>query len=507
MKVISEQTLKNKDKKVESMLLIDGVIVGVFAGGIGVIYRLLIDYSGKATGVFVQKIHENPSYLMPLAIWLAVLAFFSSMIISRDKYVGGSGIPQVAAEVTGRIKTNPVRVLALKLIGGTVAALGGLSLGREGPSIQLGAMGGKIVAKLLKRTKIREAYLMTSGASAGLAVAFHAPLAGVLFSLEEIHKNVSKKLIISCFSAAVVADLISQSVFGFKPVFSFPEIGEVSISTYPFIVLLGVILGIVGTGYNKVMKFIFELYKRLEVPIKIRPLAAYLFSGIMFFVYPQVLGSGHNLVEMMLYTKYTLIGLMVLFLMKFLFSLVSFTSGVPGGIFLPILVQGAILGCLFGMVKGDSNVEIYVTIAMAGYLTAVVRNPLTSVVLIFEMTRSLTGFLPLAVTCLFAYFTANLLGTQPVYEYLLDRVLDREEASNEQAVEVEIVVSVEAGSSAAGKKIKELDWLDGGVIVRIEREGRWMLPKGDTVILQNDKLTLHVPPANATKITRRIAKI
>lgn len=507
MKVISEQTLKNKDKKVESMLLIDGVLVGVFAGGIGVIYRLLIDYSGKATGVFVQKIHENPSYLIPLAIWLAVLAFFSSMIISRDKYVGGSGIPQVAAEVTGRIKTNPVRVLALKLIGGTVAALGGLSLGREGPSIQLGAMGGKIVAKLLKRTKIREAYLMTSGASAGLAVAFHAPLAGVLFSLEEIHKNVSKKLIISCFSAAVVADLISQSVFGFKPVFAFPEIGEVSISTYPFIVLLGVLLGIVGTGYNKVMKFLFELYKRLEVPIKIRPLAAYLFSGIMFFVYPQVLGSGHNLVEMMLYTKYTLIGLLVLFLVKFLFSLVSFTSGVPGGIFLPILVQGAILGCLFGMVKGDSNVEIYVTIAMAGYLTAVVRNPLTSVVLIFEMTRSLTGFLPLAVTCLFAYFTANLLGTQPVYEYLLDRVLDREEASNEQSVEVEIVVSVEAGSSAAGKKIKELDWLDGGVIVRIEREGRWMLPKGDTEILQNDKLTLHVPPANAAKITRRIAKI
>ena len=85
--------------------------------------------------------------------------------------------------------------------------------------------------------------------------------------------------------------------------------------------------------------------------------------------------------------------------------------------------------------------------------------------------------------------------------------MDREEASNEQSVEVEIVVSVEAGSSAAGKKIKELDWLDGGVIVRIEREGRWMLPKGDTEILQNDKLTLHVPPANAAKITRCIAKI
>ena len=115
-----------------------------------------------------------------------------------------------------------------------MSTLGGLSLGKEGPSIQLGAMCGKIVAGLFKRTKIRENYLMTSGASAGLAVAFHAPLAGVLFSMEEIHKNVSKKLIISCFSAAVVADIISQSVFGFKPVFAFPEIKIVSIGPKRF---------------------------------------------------------------------------------------------------------------------------------------------------------------------------------------------------------------------------------------------------------------------------------
>ena len=476
----------------ESTLLIDGVIVGILAGFVGVVYRILIDYSGKTTDFFVRKTEESYLYIFGLIILLTVLGLMSSRIISKDKYVGGSGIPQVAAEVTGRIKTNPIRILILKLTGGTVSALGGLSLGREGPSIQLGAMSGKLVARLFKRTKIRENYLMTSGASAGLSVAFHAPLAGVLFSMEEIHKNVSKKLIISCFSAAVVADIISQLIFGFKPVFSFPEIERVSISTYPYIVLLGIVLGLFGTVYNKVMKGMFDLYKKFNVSVKIRPFVAYAASGIMF---------------LLLYSKYTIYGLAILFFLKMGFSLVSFTSGVPGGIFLPILVQGAILGCLFGTVLGGNNLGLYVIISMSGYLTAVVRNPLTSVVLIFEMTRSLNGFLPLAVTCLVSYFTANLLGTKPVYEYLLDRVLDKEDDSKEQAVEVEIVTVVEAGSPVVGKKIRELKWLEGSIIVQIDRGGKLMLPKGDTTIRQNDKLTLHLPPANADEIISSIEKM
>ena len=131
-----------------------------------------------------------------------------------------------------------------------------------------------------------------------------------------------------------------------------------SIGTYPYIVLLEIVLGIFGTVYNKVMKWIFELYKKFQVSIKIRPFVAYLFAGVMFFAYPQVLGSGHNLVEMLLNHEYTLYGLAALFLIKFVFSLISFTSDVPGGIFLPILVQGAILGCLFGRISRDKHLGL-----------------------------------------------------------------------------------------------------------------------------------------------------
>ena len=107
MEIIKKQTIKMKNKKMEASLLIDGVIVGVLAGIVVVVYRFLIDYSGKVTDIFVKKINEDYSYLIPLVIWLTVLGFFSGRIISKDKYVGGSGIPQVAAEVTGRIK--PIR--------------------------------------------------------------------------------------------------------------------------------------------------------------------------------------------------------------------------------------------------------------------------------------------------------------------------------------------------------------------------------------------------------------
>lgn len=507
MKIIKEQTIENKNMKVESFLFIDGIVVGILAGIVGVIYRLLIEYSSEIAMFFSEKITQSILYVILLVVLLTVMGLVSVFTITKEPFVGGSGIPQVAAEVTGRIRTNPFKVIGLKLIGGTVSSAGGLSLGREGPSIQLGAMCGKIIAKLFKRTKIRENYLMTSGASAGLSVAFHAPLAGVIFSIEEIHKNLSKKLIISCFSAALVADIISQLAFGFKPVFSFPEIGTVAISTYGYIAVLGVFLGVCGTLYNRTMRGMFSLYKKMGAPIKIRPFIAFGISGIVFFIYPQVLGSGHNLVEMIIYSKYTMYSLAALFVLKMLFSLISFTSGVAGGIFLPILVQGAILGALFcQIIKGD-NIGLFVIISMAGYLTAVVRNPLTSVVLIFEMTRSLNGFLPLAVCCLLSYFTANILGTKPVYEFLLDRVLSREEDMDEESVEVEIIVVAEAGASIIGKKIKELNWLEGGIIVQIERSGRFMLPKGNTEIKQNDKLTLHLQPANADKIIRKIEKI
>lgn len=379
-----------------------------------------------------------------------------------------------------------------KIFGGFFAALGGLSLGREGPSIQLGAMSGKAVSKLLNRDKIKENYLLTCGASAGLSVAFNAPLAGVLFSIEEIHKNVSKKLIVSCFSAAVVADIISQYIFGFDAIFQFPTFASIEITTYVWIALLGIFLGICGTFYNITMKICYNFYNKLNIHFLFRPQVAIMFSFSLFLIFPIVLGSGHHIVEKLIYSGYGILFLIILYFIKTLFSLISFTSGVAGGIFLPILVQGAILGAMFSTVVFGENLPIFIMLAMAGYLTAVVRSPLTSIILIFEMTQKLSYFLPLALCCILAYYTANMLGTKPVYEYLLGNLLDKEKIKFDGETEIELEFTIEPDNYIVNKYIKEISWGENVIVVNIERNGKNIIPRGDTKLNLNDKLTIHV---------------
>lgn len=494
---------KNNTLLQDSTFLFDGILVGILAGIVGVIYRMLITFSEKVVHFFEHNIHSNYLYLLILIVFLCFMGLLSALMVKREPYSSGSGIPQVAAEVTGRISTNPLSVLVHKIFGGFFAALGGLSLGREGPSIQLGAMSGKLVSKILKRNTIKENYLITCGASAGLSVAFNAPLAGVMFSIEEIHKNVSKKLIISCFSAAVVADLISKYIFGFAAIFSFPSVSNMTFLTYLWILTMGIFLGICGTFYNIFMKYCFAFYNKLNLHILLRPQVAMAMSFIFFLIFPIVLGSGHHLVEKLVYTSYGIGFLIILYFVKTLFSLISFTSGVAGGIFLPILVQGAILGTIFNNIISGENLVAFIMIAMAGYLTAVVRSPITSIILIFEMTQKLSYFLPLAICCLAAYITANILGTKPVYEYLLGNLLTKEKITFDGESEIEFEMTIAAGSKLIEKKISEVTWGKDVFVADIERNGKNIIPKGDTELMLNDKLTIYVTKEQSDNFVSR----
>ncbi|MBU0279323.1 ClC family H(+)/Cl(-) exchange transporter [Gemella sp. zg-1178] len=484
--------LKKRRREIfsESSLLFDGIIVGIMAGIVGVIYRLMIAYSEKVIYFFENNIWSNKIYILYLILFLLVMGFLSAYMVKKEPYSSGSGIPQVVAEVTGRIDTRPFRILFYKMFGGFFAALGGLSLGREGPSIQLGAMSGKLVSKLLRRDSVKENYLLTCGASAGLSVAFNAPLAGVMFSIEEIHKNISKKLVVSCFASAVVADVISQYVFGFEAIFKFSNLASIELQTYIFIAILGIFLGLCGTFYNLLMKFCLKIYNKITLNILLRPQIAMFCSLLMFIFFPIVLGSGHHLVEKLIYTTYGILFLIVLYFLKTFFSLMSFSSGVAGGIFLPILVQGAILGALFSKFVGTEYLSIFIILSMAGYLTAVVRSPLTSIILIFEMTQKLSYFLPLAICCLAAYYTANILGTKPVYEYLLGNLLSKEHIKFDGENEIEFELTIEADSALINRKICEIDWGKNIFVAEIERNAKHILPKGDTLLNQNDKLLI-----------------
>lgn len=418
------------DKKIfkeDLILLISSVLIGLFSGILGIIYRLMIGYSNHIVNYFISLIKytkNNPINILYLLIFLGIMGLLAGYLAFLEPNSSGSGIPQVTAEINDKLIENPIKVIITKLLGGFFASLGGLSLGREGPSIQLGAMGGKLISKILKNDRENEKILITSGASAGLSVAFNAPLAGTIFSLEEVHHKFNKKLILSCIVAASTADLLSHILFNAKPIFDFSKTKSLNLKIYIYIVLFGIILGLFGTFYNILMKVSFSFYKRFKNPI-LKVEIAMLLSFIMFISLPTVLTSGHFLVEKLIYTSYGLIFLIILYFTKTFFSCFSFSSGVAGGIFLPILVQGAILGAIFSHFVGKEYISLFIVLSMASYLTAIVRSPITSIILIFEMTASISFFLPLMVCVIFSYFTANVLGTLPIYDYLLERLLDR----------------------------------------------------------------------------------
>ena len=217
----------------------------------------------------------------------------------------------------------------------------------------MGAMAGKGVSRALKRGKTEEKFLLTCGASAGLSAAFHAPLAGVMFAMEEVHKNFSVAVFISAMTASVTADYITSSVLGMEPVFQFQIVGNLPSQYYWMLVILGVVLGLMGIFYNWFTLLSQSLYKRaVKHPIT-KAMIPFLLAGIVGLVVPQILGSGHAMIETLTDGQMVLSMIVVLFLLRFLFSGISFGSGVPGGIFFPMLVLGAYIGGVFGYICRD----------------------------------------------------------------------------------------------------------------------------------------------------------
>ena len=208
----------------------------------------------------------------------------------------GSGIPQVKGELEGKIKTNWISVIIAKFVGGVMAIGAGLSLGREGPSIQLGAMVGKGFSRLSGRFHSEERLLMTCGAGAGLAAAFGAPLAGVVFALEELHKNFSTEILLSTMAAAITGDWVASSMFGLKPVFSLDMDVSIPLSHYWMVIILGIILGILGVLYNRCIALSQTFFGSLK-PAWMKAVVPFVVIVILAVVYPQALGSGQELVE------------------------------------------------------------------------------------------------------------------------------------------------------------------------------------------------------------------
>ena len=443
----SSETLNVLEEKnnMNNRLILEGLLVGVLAGIIAVIYRLMLS---NAEHFLFNAIHfiKDKSLHILWFIFLMILAFIVSKFLKYEPYISGSGIPQVEAEVKAKIDECWYKVLISKMIAGTLCIIGGLSLGREGPSIQLGAMSGKGISKLFHRLKSEENFLIVCGAAAGLSAAFNAPLAGIMFALEEVHKNFSSGAIISVMSASLIADFISRIVFGMSPSLHYVISENMPLNYYYWIIIIGVVASLCGIVYNKGTVFILKLYDRIPLKKYNKVYIAFILSGIMAFVLPEMLAGGHTMVE--------------------------YLNG-----------NHIVLSTLL---------TYFIILAMAAFFSSIVRAPLTGIILITEMCGTMKILLPIALVSFVSYMVANVLRSEPIYESLLERLVGK--SNNDYILENKILVThiVEMGSACVSLKVKDIHLPRPCLFVSVVRGNVELIPRGETTLYPGDEVIMLV---------------
>lgn len=524
-------------------MILEGALVGGVTGTVIALFRLALNNGDVIRNRMVEFARSGGSHALAVLGILMVLAVLIYLLLRWEPDISGSGIPQVEGEMKGLEDQCWWRVLPAKLLGCTLAIGGGLALGREGPSIQIGGMLGKACARIRKTNLTEERLLMTCGAGAGLAAAFGAPLAGALFSLEELHKNFSLEVLVPTMVSTAVADYVAVNIIGLTPVFDFSITEKLPLRLYWSVLILGLILGAFGVLYNRTLAAMQDLFDgigrlvdkavssvftsgdaaagpsgrpgRDRKPLY-KMIAAMLMAFAAMFLYPVVLGSGSYLVAMISAGRFTLGAIAVMLIWKFFFSTASFGSGSPGGIFLPLLVLGALTGGLYSRglsaLLGVDQVYIasFVILGMAGYFAAIVRAPITGIILITEMTGDLSSFLSLTFISVVAYMVADTLGGEPVYEQLLNRRLENRKLTpqEEDIVEIDrpryqkertvdkktrgrerraiIFGDIHTGSYMDGRQVMDLELPPGALITSVRRGDRELIPGGRTRLLGGD---------------------
>ena len=492
-------------------VILKGILVGIAAGTLVVGYRLVIEFGTEKAVALYNAIRINPVYLL-LWIALAVVAgFILQRLIRWEPYAKGSGIPQVEGMVLHGMRIKWHTVLVTRFLAGSISSLFGVSLGREGPSIQIGAAGAQAIIGKQTGHKLEKNYLITAGASAGLSAAFNAPLSAIVFSLEEVHRSFSPNLLLATTSAALTADVLAKTVFGLKPVLSFTVIPQLPLACYALLPLLGVLAGLLGALTNRCLLDISKLYAKL--PVRWHPFAALLLALPCGLLLPQVLGGGQGLIQLAEQAKTAVPLLLLLLFVKLVFTSTSFGSGLPGGIFMPILAIGALTGGIFARLLMSFGIPAdyapaFCVCAMAGVMAGCVKAPVTSILLMVEMTGSVVHLLPLATVAFIALLTSDLLKISPIYEQLLERLLgarDENQKTKKKGAMTEI--PVELGSPAADCRICEMNWPKGALIVSIRRGGQDLVPDGDTRIQAGDFLTVVSTKQTFDTMNSELAKL
>lgn len=405
-----------------------GLLVGCLATGFHTGLEFLF-------GQYASLRASLGSGILPYAVSIAISAgcvTAAFLLVQRvAPEAAGSGIQEIEGAMEDKRPLNWVRVLVAKFFGGLLALGSGLVLGREGPTIHMGAMTAEAISRSNGVSPSDHKGLLAAGAAAGLAAAFNAPLAAILFIVEETRRQFPFGY--RTYMAVIIASILSAAVTEQLTRIGPPLLVEVSyvpVWSFALLGLLGILLGGLGVFFNWALIRVMDLFQQIPAGMRWLPaLAIGAITGALLIAFPDATGGGEDLVHDLITSKFGVMALIVLTLLRFGGVLFSYASGVPGGIFAPMLSIATCAGLAFGALttgilpmEDDFRAACAVA-AMGGFFAASVRAPLVGVVLVMELTGAYALIMPVLITCTTASLTAHRLGGSPIYEQLLERTL------------------------------------------------------------------------------------
>ncbi len=424
-------------RKSSALLIWLSVFIGILAGAVSALFDHGIIWVSEWRLAFIASYSDSqvPLWLVaiPVSSLMVGVAFY--LVHKFAPEAAGGGIPEIEGAMEGMRPVRWQRVLPVKFFGGLLALGSGMTLGREGPSVQLGANVGRMISDIFKVDKVDSQALLAAGATAGLAAAFNAPLAGIMFVIEQMRSqfNYSLNSTKSVFVSAVLATMVMRLISSQEAVIDVNSYSHPHLMSLWLYLLLGFCFGVIGILFNKMVLTTLDLYLSIHQGQRWRFVAIGVFLGAVFgalsVVQPNLAFSGMALIPEVEGGDYLAGALLLIFLFRILTTLLSFCSGAPGGVFAPTLALGTLFGMLFGLAAHElfpnivTQAGTFAIAGMGGLFAATVRAPITGILLVIEMTSNYEMILPLIVTCLGATMVAQSLGGRPIYTQLLERTM------------------------------------------------------------------------------------
>ncbi|MBW4434267.1 MAG: chloride channel protein [Pelatocladus maniniholoensis HA4357-MV3] len=375
----------------------------------------------------VHGSHILPAWLFLPAIGLG-FGFLAGILVERlAPEASGSGIPHVKASLANVPVKLSWRVALVKLLSAIITLASGITLGRQGPTVQVGAALAAGMSRWVPTSPDHRRQMIAAGAGAGLAAAFNAPIAGVLFVIEELLQDLSGLTLGTAIIASFIGGVVSRLLGGRSLLLNLEltqSSSSFSIVEIPFYLILGILAGLLAALFNRGLIKSIQIYRSFHISLSLRIALAGLISGIVVAFLPASFRDNTGLREFVLAGEANTSVAAIAFFAQFILTLLAFGSGAPGGLFAPSLILGSCLGYIIGVFEfnlfGLGSPTTYALAGMGAFFSAVSKVPITAIVIVFEMTTDFNLVLPLMVGSVTSYLVADKLMPGSLYTKLLE---------------------------------------------------------------------------------------